>query len=62
MDPQLVFPSCKIVTKEVLHYMMKHTVEKFVLPYVNALIFIITTFHLCMRKSALDTFVLVIIF
>jgi len=42
--------------------MMKHTFENFVLPYVNTLIFIITTFHLWMRKDALDTFVLVIIF
>jgi hypothetical protein len=53
-DPQLVFPSCKIVTKNVLPYMMKHTIEIFILPYVNDLIFIITTFHLWMRKGALD--------
>jgi hypothetical protein len=60
--PQLVFPSCKIIIEEVLPCMMKHTFEIFVLFYVNVLIFIIITFHLWMKKGALDTFVLVIIF
>jgi hypothetical protein len=34
---------------------MKHTLEKFVLPYVNATISI-TTFDLWMSKCALDNF------
>jgi hypothetical protein len=50
-----VFPSCKTLTKKVLSYMMKHTLEKFVLPYVNATISITTTFDLWMSKGALDT-------
>jgi hypothetical protein len=33
-DPWLVFPSCKTLTKKVLPYMMKHTLEKFVLLYL----------------------------
>jgi hypothetical protein len=61
-DPQLVFPSCKIIIEEVLPHMMKDTLENFLLPYFNILIFIITTFPLWMKKGALDTFVLVIIF
>jgi hypothetical protein len=35
---------------------MKHTLEKFGLPYVNATIFITTTFDLWMSKCALDNF------
>jgi trimethylamine:corrinoid methyltransferase-like protein len=36
--------------------MMKHTLEKFVLTYVNATISITTTFDHWMSKGALDTF------
>jgi len=43
-DPQLVFPSRKYLIKEVLPYMMTCTLEKFVLPYVNAIVLITTTF------------------
>jgi hypothetical protein len=43
-DPQLVFPSHKCLIKEVLPYMMTCTLKKFVLPYVNAMVLIITTF------------------
>jgi hypothetical protein len=43
-DPQLVFPSCKCLIKEVLPYMMKCTLDKFVLPYVNAIVLAATTF------------------
>ncbi len=57
-----MFPSCKTLTKKVLSYIMKHTLEKFVLPYVNAIIFITTTFDIWMNKGALDTFAIVIIF
>ncbi len=36
--------------------MMKHTLEKCVLPYVDAIISIIRTFDLWMSKGALDIF------
>ncbi len=36
--------------------MMKHTLEKFVLPYVNGVNSITTTFDLWMSKGALDIF------
>jgi hypothetical protein len=36
--------------------MMKHTLEKFVLPYVNGVVFVTTTFDLWINKTALDTF------
>ncbi len=51
-----MFPSCKALTKKVLSYMMKHTLEKCVLPYVDAIISIIRTFDLWMSKGALDIF------
>ncbi len=57
-----MFPSHRILIEEVLHCMMKHTLEKFILTYVNVLIFVITTFDLWMRKGALDTFVFLISF
>ncbi len=57
-----MFPSHIIIIEEVLHYMMKHTFEEFILTYVNVLIFVITTFDLWMMKAALDTFVLLISF
>jgi len=41
---------------------MKHTLEKFVLPYVNVVIFVTTTFDFWMIKSKLDIFALVINF
>jgi len=41
---------------------MKHTLEKFVLPYVNDVISVTTTFDLWMNKGALDIFALVINF
>jgi hypothetical protein len=57
-----VFPSHIILIEEVLHCMMKHTLEEFILTYVNLLIFVITIFDLWMRKGTLETFVLVISF
>ncbi len=42
--------------------MMKHTLEKFVLPYVNVVIFVTTTFDFWMIKSKLDIFAFVINF
>jgi hypothetical protein len=41
---------------------MKHTLEKFVLPYVNGVVFVTTTFDLWMSKGAFDIFALVINF
>jgi hypothetical protein len=41
---------------------MKHTFEKFVLPYVNGVVSVITTFDLWMSKGALEIFALVINF
>jgi hypothetical protein len=38
---KLVFSSPKTLTKEVLFYMMKCTLEEFVLPYVNAIVFVV---------------------
>jgi hypothetical protein len=57
-----VFPSCRTLIEEVLPYMMICTFEKFVLPYVNVIIFLTPTFDLWMNKGALDTFAFVIIF
>jgi hypothetical protein len=53
-DPQLVFPSHKTLLKEILPYMMKHTFEDFVLPYVNVIVLLTTTFDLWMNKGTLD--------
>ncbi len=39
--------------------MMKHTFEEFVLPYVNVVIFVTTTFDFWMSKSKLNFFALV---
>jgi hypothetical protein len=41
--------------------MMKRTLQKFVFPFNNVLVFIIGTFYLWMSKGAFDTFALVII-
>jgi hypothetical protein len=41
---------------------MKHTLEKFVLPYVNGVVSVTTTFDLWMNKGALEIFALVINF
>jgi hypothetical protein len=45
-NPQLVFPSHKNIIEEILFCMMKCTLEEFVLPYVNAIFSITTTFYL----------------
>jgi hypothetical protein len=45
-DPQLVFPSCKTLIKEVFPCMVKHALEKFVSLYINVAISITTTFDL----------------
>jgi hypothetical protein len=57
-----VFPSHRTLIKKVLPYLVKCTLEKFVLPYINVAIFITTTFDLWMSKGALNTFSLVIHF
>jgi hypothetical protein len=56
-----MFPSCKTLNEKVLPYMMKPTVE-FVLPYVNAIVFVITTFDLWMNTGAFDIFPFMIYF
>ncbi len=57
-----MFPSCRTLIEEVLFYTMICTFEKFVLPYVNVIVFVTLAFDLWMNKGALDTFALVIIF
>ncbi len=42
--------------------MVKYTLEKFVLPYINVVASVTTTFDLWMSKSAFDIFALVINF
>jgi hypothetical protein len=44
--PMINFPSCKTLTKEVWPYIMRHTFQKFVLPYVNAIVFVTITFDI----------------
>ncbi len=58
-DPRLVFPSHKTLTKKVLPCLVKCTLEKFVLPYINAATSITTTFDLWMSKRAFNIFSLV---
>ncbi len=58
----MVFLSHRIQIEKVLPCMMKHTLEKLVLPYVNGEVSIITTFDLWMSKGAFDIFSLVINF
>jgi hypothetical protein len=55
----LMFPSHKTLTKKMLPCTMKHTLEKFVLPYVNVVVSITITFDLWMNKNALDIFAFV---
>jgi hypothetical protein len=57
-----VFPSHRTLTKNVLPCLVKCTLEKFVLPYINVAISITTTFDLWMNKGALNIFSLVINF
>jgi len=57
-----VFLSRKAQIEKVLPCMMKHTLEKFVLPCVNGVVCITTTFDLWMSKGAFDIFALVINF
>ncbi len=40
---------------------MKHTLEEFILPYVNAVLSITTTFDLWINKGTLDNFAPMII-
>jgi hypothetical protein len=56
-----MFPSCKTLNEKLLPCMMKLTL-KFVLPYVNAIIYVIRTFDLWMSKGAFDTFAFMIYF
>jgi hypothetical protein len=57
----LVFLSHKNIIEEVLFCMMKHTLEEFILPYVNAVLSITTTFDLWINKGTLDNFAPMII-
>jgi hypothetical protein len=54
--PTIGVSSTKIIIEEVLFCMMKHTLEEFVLPYVNAIFSITTTFDLWINKGTLDNF------
>jgi hypothetical protein len=45
-ESQLLFLSHRTLTKEVLPYMVKHTLEEFVLIYINATILVKATFYL----------------
>lgn len=42
--------------------MTKHTLQKFVVPYINVAIFVIATFDLWMNKGVLNIFTFVINF
>jgi hypothetical protein len=42
--------------------MVKHTLDEFVLPYIDVVVSVITSFDLWMNKSAFDTFALMINF
>jgi hypothetical protein len=57
-----VFPSHKTLIEKILPCMVKYTLEKFVLPYINVVASVTTTFDLWMNKSAFDIFALVINF
>jgi hypothetical protein len=57
-----MFPSHKTLIENILLCIMKCTLEKFVLSYVNATISITTIFDLWMNKDALCTFAFVICF
>jgi hypothetical protein len=57
-----MFPSHRTLTKKVLPCLVKCTLEKFVLLYINATISLTTTFDLWMSKGALNIFSLVINF
>jgi len=61
-DPQRVFPSHRTLTKDILPFMMKHTLQELLFPFINVVTSIIVTFDLWMNKGALDTFTLVINF
>jgi len=58
-ESQLLFLSHRTLTKELLPYMVKRTLEEFVLTYINATIFVKATFYLWMNKHALDIFGLI---
>jgi len=57
-ESQLLFLSHRTLTKELLPYMVKRTLEEFVLTYINATIFVKATFYLWMSKRAIDIFVI----
>jgi hypothetical protein len=61
-DPYVVFPSRRTLTKNILPFMMKWTLQEFVFPFVNVICSIIATFDLWMGKGAFHTFSLVINF
>jgi hypothetical protein len=54
-----MFPSHKTLSKKVLPCVMKHTLEKFVSPYVNIAISITIAFDLWMNKDAFNIFAFV---
>lgn len=59
-DRWAMFPSCKTLTDDILPFMMKCTLQELVFPFINAAIFVITTFDLWINKGAFDIFTLVI--
>jgi hypothetical protein len=59
-DQWAMFPSCKTLTEDILPFMMKCTLQELVFPFINAAIFVTTTFDLWINKGAFNIFALVI--
>ncbi len=59
-DRWVMFPPCNTLTEDILPFMMKCTLQELVFPFINAVIFVITTFDLWINKGAFDIFAFVI--
>jgi hypothetical protein len=55
-------PSCRTLIEDILLFMMKRTLQKFVFPFNNVVVFLIAIFDLWMSKGAFDILSLVINF
>jgi hypothetical protein len=56
----MVFPSHKTLTKTILPFMTKHTLEEFVLLHVDVVVSIITKLNFWMSTCVFNTFTFVI--
>jgi hypothetical protein len=59
-NPHMVFPSHKTLTKTILPFMTKHTLEEFVLLHVDVVVSIITKLNFWMSTCVFNTFTFVI--